>query len=112
MQIASEAERYRPVEPDGVCTCLAAIILQKITGPLGESDDLCGWTTGAYRSDNPCNGFYRIFLEFLLAENAGPGIENLNRIGAGIDLRHQIISGDIRKESEKFFHRDRLLVAE
>src|SRR5258707_1374976 len=64
---------------------------QQRAGASGKADDLCVGDFSAHALDNAAGRLDRPALEFARRQHTGPGVENLQHVGAGLELSQQIL---------------------
>ena len=83
---ASKIKVRRPIEPDGIDRDIIQIAKEPGPDPARKSDDSGFWNIVPYRRDQALRGLDAPLPEFLIGQNARPRIENLDGIGARLQL--------------------------
>src|SRR5262249_46019308 len=81
-----------PIEPDGIDRNIFHVAQECGADTTRKSDYLCPRYMAAHFRNDARRGINAPSLEFVRRQNAGPGIENLHRVRACLQLPDQIIS--------------------
>src|SRR5947209_8663820 len=78
------------IEPDSIDACFSRVALVQQSGPSGKTDDRHRRKPGLKRLDNPLSRFDDETRKFRLRQHPSPAVEELNYLGPGLDLSHEI----------------------
>ena len=87
---ASKIKVRRPIEPDGIDRDIIQVPKDAGPDPARKSDDPGFRNIVAYRRDQALRGLDAPLPEFLIGQDARPCIENLDGIGARLQLPDQV----------------------
>src|SRR6516225_8010339 len=85
----------RPIEADRIDRDVFDVAQERGADATRKSNHLCAWYVAAYFCDDALGGTDTPSIEFVRRQDAGPGIENLHRIRACLQLPDQITGGCI-----------------
>src|SRR5215471_11325410 len=85
----------RPIETDRIDRDVFDVAQERSADATRKSDHLCARYLAAHLRNDALGGTDTPSMEFVRRQNAGPGIENLDHIGASLQLVDQITGGCI-----------------
>src|SRR6266566_6356840 len=91
--VTRKSEIDRPIEADGIDRNIFHVAQERSTDTTRKSDYLCPRYMTAHFRNDARRGIDAPSLEFERRQNAGPGIENLHRVHARLQLPDQITGG-------------------
>ena len=92
----------RPIEPNRIDCNRVEIATELRAGAARKADDACSRNLGTDLFDDPRMRLDAPSLEFPSGKNSRPGIENLHRIDAGIELANQIARRRLDQKLDQF----------
>ena len=103
--LADQRRLGRPVDADGIDAGCLDISRQQRAGASGKADDLRIRHFLAHALDDAPGRLDRPAREFARRQHAGPGVENLQHVGAGLELPEQILDRILDQHVDDFRER-------
>src|SRR5215471_2750387 len=100
--VACKSEIDGPVEPDRSDRYSIDVPFQPAAGAARKSDELRCWNLRAHGCNDACARFNATSIKFVIRQYAGPAIEYLHGIDAGLELPDQIRRRSVHKNVEQF----------